>query len=668
MTKSSAAGGGLATRHVIVVYTVLAVAMTWPLPRLLGTEVAADLGDPVFNCWVMMWTSGQVLRTLGGDLNAIHDYWNGNIFAPEPLTIAYSEHLTPQMLQALPVYALTDNIVLSYNLLFLSTFVLSGVGTYLLVRELTARRAAAFLAGLAFAYAPYRFSQISHLQVLSTYWMPLALFGFRRYFAGSAERAADGAPRLAPLRVKPLAGASTALVLQNLSCGYYLLFFAPFAAAYCVYEMVNRRLLGSWRVWRSLTLAAAVVVAVTWPFLSPYLELRRSGDVGVRSIEESTQFSADTHAFGTAPEASRLLGTRVRAFPKGEGEGFPGFTVLAFAVVGISWGVRRGWRQAIAGSDSAWQRLLFGVWGLLVVIDLLALARLFTAGSLPFVVEGRPWRDAGPLLGALLVLLLAQPAMPAGRRLWRGAGASASGFFILAAIAASLLALGPNIMAGGQWIGRGPYIWLFEYVPGFDGVRVPARYLMLVTLFLAVLAGVGAAALLRVNRVAGLGLVVLGSAAILAESWIGPMPTNARLSPYGFELTSRDLQMGDEVSPLYRVLRDDPEKVVLIEFPFGEPSYEILSTFYAGYHRRPLVNGYSGFFPEGYLRRSNFLSRIPFDLEAATKALRSTNATHALVHEGAFADGRGHEVTDWLLSTGAQLVGSHDRMRLLRLR
>ena len=32
-------------------------------------------------------------------------------------------------------------------------------------------------------------------------------------------------------------------------------------------------------------------------------------------------------------------------------------------------------------------------------------------------------------------------------------------------------------------------------------------------------------------------------------------------------------------------------KVVVIEFPFGEPAYDIMATFYAGYHRKPLVNG-----------------------------------------------------------------------------
>jgi hypothetical protein len=558
-------------------YTAIAVAMTWPLVTRLGREIASDLGDPVFNSWVMMWTGGQVLAALGGDWNALHLYWHGNIFSPEPLTIAYSEHLTPQMLQILPLYAATGNIVLCYNLLFLSTFVLAGFGTYLLVRDLTGRPLAAFLAGLAFAFAPYRISQYSHLQVLSTYWMPLTLFALHRYFAMR--------------RTRPLVGAAAALALQNLSCGYYMLFFAPFAAAYSLFEMTRRRLLRDVRTWASLGLAALGVAAITWPFVSPYLEVRRAADVGVRTRDEVVQFSADVQAFGTAPELSRLWGERVRVYPKGEGEGFPGFAILALAIVGI--------------------------------------------------VSGR--------------------ATGGGHRTRADAI-----FFALAALAGGLLAFGPVIRFAGQDVATGPYALLFTYVPGFDGVRVPARYLMIVALFLSILAGFGAAALLA--RRPGTVLIAVASIVILAESWVAPMPTNVRMAPYGFELTPRQLLMGDDISPLYQWARDAPGKIVLIEFPFAEPAYDILATFYAGQHRRPLVNGYSGFFPEPYLRRATFLRKIPVDLEAATKALRSSGATHAIVHEGAIPDGRGHELSDWLLSIGAQLVMAHGTDRLFVIR
>jgi hypothetical protein len=566
------------TLRALIGYAAIAVVMTWPLTARLGSEIAWDLGDPVFNAYVMRWTGGQLLAALGGDFNALHQYWHGNIFSPEQLTIAYSEHLTPQMLQTLPIQAVTGNIVLCYNLLFLSTFVMSGFGTYLFVRDLTGRPLAAFVAGIAFAFAPYRISQYSHLQVLSTYWMPLALYGFRRYFATR--------------RVKPLVGAAAALTLQNLSCGYYLLFFPPFAVAYCLFEMIRRGLVRDLRTWVSLGVAAVAVAAITWPFAAPYLESRRNRDIGVRSREEVVQFSADVKAFGTASHFSHLWGERLRAFPKGEGEGFPGFTIVALAIVGL-----------IAG-------------------------------------------------GA---------AQPGGTRRTRADAL----FFCGVAIAAGLLALGPIVHVDGRPIGAGPYDLLFSYLPGFDGVRVPARYLMIVTLFLAVLAGFGAAVLL--TRRAGTALAAAACTMMLAESWVAPMWTNVRIASPGFELTPRELAMGDDISPIYRWARDAPGKIVLIEFPFAEPAYDILATFYAGEHRRPVVNGYSGFFPEAYLRRATFLRRIPDDLDAATKALRSSGATHAIVHEAAFPDGRGPELTNWLLGIGAPLVMTHGTDKLLVL-
>src|SRR5688572_16984191 len=188
--------------------------MTWPLVTQLPRGLAADLADPLFICWVLMWTGGQVLAAIGGDPGALARYWDGNIFHPDARTIAYSEHFTPQMLQILPLYAATDNILLCYNLLFLSTFVLSGVAVYWLVRDLTGSRLAAFVAGLAFAYSPYRLGQLSHLQILSSQWMPLALVGYRRFFATG--------------RLSALSGGAAAWLVQNLSCGYYLLFFSPF--------------------------------------------------------------------------------------------------------------------------------------------------------------------------------------------------------------------------------------------------------------------------------------------------------------------------------------------------------------------------------------------------------------------------------------------------------
>ena len=94
----------------------------------------------------------------------------------------------------LPIYAATRNPILSYNVVFLSTFVLSAIGMFLFVRELTGSSGAAFLAGLAFGFAPYRFGTLPHVQVLSSMWMPFVLLGFHRF--------------LDSRRIAPLAGAA----------------------------------------------------------------------------------------------------------------------------------------------------------------------------------------------------------------------------------------------------------------------------------------------------------------------------------------------------------------------------------------------------------------------------------------------------------------------------
>ena len=153
-------------------------------------------------------------------------WWNANIFAPHPLALAYSEHFLPQGLQALPVYRATNNPILGYNLVFLSTFVLSGLGMFLLGRELTGSRSAGFVAGLAYAFSPFRIASIPHLQVLSSAWMPFVLYGLRRHFTTG--------------RVRPLAGAAAAWIAQNLSCGYYLLFFSPVVVLYIAWELTTR--------------------------------------------------------------------------------------------------------------------------------------------------------------------------------------------------------------------------------------------------------------------------------------------------------------------------------------------------------------------------------------------------------------------------------------------
>src|SRR5262245_53258020 len=166
--------------------------MTCPIADGLGRDIPADLGDSLLNMWIMAWDAEAFVAMASGAMS-FDAFWNANIFHPSPLALTYSEHLIPQALQGLPFYIATGNITLAYNVVFLATFALSGLGMFLFVRELSGSARVGFVAGLFYAFLPYRLGQFPHIQTISSQWMPFALYGLRRYFDRGSSLALAGA-------------------------------------------------------------------------------------------------------------------------------------------------------------------------------------------------------------------------------------------------------------------------------------------------------------------------------------------------------------------------------------------------------------------------------------------------------------------------------------------
>ena len=122
--------------------------MTWPLITKIWNCIPKDTGDPLANSWIMAWDIHKIKTGLT-------DFWDANIFYPNKSTLAYSEHLIPNALIILPVYLVSNNIVFSYNFIFLLTFIMSGYGAYLLTRYLTGSSLAGIISGMIFAFAPF---------------------------------------------------------------------------------------------------------------------------------------------------------------------------------------------------------------------------------------------------------------------------------------------------------------------------------------------------------------------------------------------------------------------------------------------------------------------------------------------------------------------------------
>jgi hypothetical protein len=320
---------------------VVTVVMTWPVTAGINRDLPSDLGDPAFVTGVIAWGARHWLALLGGDFGAATSFWNAPIFHPEPLTLAYSEHFALHSLLTLPAYAVTGNAVLCYNLAFLSTFVIGGLGMYLLVREATGAgesfNPAAFVAGLAFAFAPYRIPTLPHLQILSSQWMPFVLLGLHRYLR---VQSVQGESPHRGSASNALAGAGAALWAQNMSSGYYMLYFTPFVALYVVTAMAVTGLWRRFAVWRDLAVAAAASFAATLPFAVPYLERTRGTR---RSVTEIATYSADLASWLTASPLMNVWGG-LQTFVRPEGSLFPGVTVVVLALIGIA----AGWRRSRA--------------------------------------------------------------------------------------------------------------------------------------------------------------------------------------------------------------------------------------------------------------------------------------------------------------------------------
>jgi len=638
-------------------FTVITVVMTWPLSSGPARFVVQDLGDPLLNCWILGWGADHLLQALRGDFAALAGFWHANIFHPEPLALAYSEHLFAQAVQILPVYALTRDLVLSYNLLFLSTFVLSALGAYLLVRELTGNAAAAFVAGLIYGFVPYRIAHFEHLQVLSSQWMPFALFFLRRYF----DRR----------RARWLTMAAAALVFQNLSCGYYLVYFSPFVAAYVLYEMATRGLIRDTRSWAALSAAGAAVALLTIPFLFPYLDLRWRG-AAVRAPGELDLYSADVFGYLTASQRLHLWGGLLRLAVKREGEVLLGFVPVALAIGGLAVHARRAWALAspVAGPVQSERWLARAA---------CAIGGIATAFTCVVLLAGRgaqALRGVSPYLAnisyiapvavvAWLVLLLLSPR---ARAFVHGVPGSPPLFYLAATAAAVYFSFGRTIRSMGQRVSnRTIYDWLYRYVPGFDGLRVPSRHAMLAALFLAVLAGFGAAALSGAGR-RGRALVFAAGVLFLVEAAAAPISVQTLAWPVQSAAASSQALSSADAGRIYQIVGTLPRDAVLTEFPFGVPEDEVRYMFFSTQHWRRLTNGYSGAFPDSYLRRRALLERPWANPEEAWAELLASGTTYAVVHEWAFPGTAGAEVSGWLRRRGARAIAAHQTDIIFALR
>jgi hypothetical protein len=486
-------------------FIAITIAITWPSALVLSSR-AIEHHDVFFNIWRLAWVH-HALSTSPSSL------FNANQFHPEPLVLAYSDAMLVEGLIAAPMFAAGLKPLLIHNLLLLGAIAASGIGMYALARHLWRNEAAAIVAGLVFAFAPYRFGHFMHMELQWTMWIPWAFWAMHRTL--ESGRAKFGI----------LTGVFIAL--QMLSSVYYGIFLVVLLPVVGTFQFLRVAPAARLRVAGAFAAGAVLAIAVAAVYSKPY---RAASDlVGVRDLPQIRMHSATTEAYRRVSHGNYLYGES--HWGKPELSLFPGYVPIALGLAAL-----------VLTRPSA--LLLSYVAGLLLAFD---------------------------------------------------------------------LSLGLNGLV---------YPLLQEHVGVFKGLRAPARASIFFLLFLAALAARGCVAVLRpVPTRVRLAVVSVLATVLMLEYWIEPV----RLERY------------PDRPPLYDFLARQPDGVVA-QFPVPDlnllPGHDARYAYMSIFHWKPMVNGYSGYYPASYLARMQRLATFP-DSDSIAQ-LRSDGVRYVVVHEGSY--------------------------------
>src|SRR6266567_1487461 len=102
-------------------------------------------GDSFLNLWILGWDLRALVHHPAAVLSG--RVFDANIFFPAAGTLTYSDHLLLQALAVAPIYALTGNLVLCYNVVLIGSLVCGALAMRAYVREISGGSPAAWVAG-----------------------------------------------------------------------------------------------------------------------------------------------------------------------------------------------------------------------------------------------------------------------------------------------------------------------------------------------------------------------------------------------------------------------------------------------------------------------------------------------------------------------------------------
>lgn len=235
--------------------------------------------------------------------------------------------------------------------------------------------------------------------------------------------------------------------------------------------------------------------------------------------------------------------------------------------------------------------------------------------------------------------------------------------YLLLVTVSFVLSLGTGEQFGGKQTSLYfPYRWLYDYVPGFHGLRVPARFGIMVVLGLSVLAGYGVSILYKwiegwssaakqnpKMRGAIKASVWLIAVSLVAIEYIS-IPTAVESAPYG-----------QKIPEVYRWLASQQDDIAVVELPLYTLSKEVWvearRAYYSIYHWKNLVNGYNGFFHNLHLQIAQELQDFPS--VRSLELLQGLGVDYVILHRTEFPEDQWKGLEEEIASLSQYLQEVH---------
>lgn len=635
----------------LLVYSLLTLVYLRPIWETYADHLTPDAGDPLFNLYILKWVGHAARCGFSG-------LWDAPFFYPTRGALALSDHLIGPGL----AIAWLPSPVAGYNLLLVAAFVLSGLAAWWVLEAGGCSFAAALLGGAMFAFAPYRWSQLNHIQILLAQWLPLTLWAWDRLLAERTARRA--AIFLAFYALHVLGGCYLAYMIH-----------VPLAMLLASRWAAEGRELVSRRALRVLLPAAAAAAALVAAIFVPYVLAARSLSLA-HGAEEVAKNGAALASYLSPPARTWLSPVQTlarlsqaerwrRPFMRAENALFPGLAASLLGALGL-WDLWRRHRRPAAALPVRRRAVLLALAGLAAA--LYVLGDVYTLGfdHGTFLGPWLPWATTGlwnalgtAFLAALGAWLWLRHRWGAGRIDWRSMDPWERGLAI-SGVACFLLSH-PLV-----------YMPLMRAVPGMSGMRVPARFATIVLWSLVFFAARGLDGLLDRIAPPGRERTSPGGEERISPGRRRPVLRAAVLAVLAaglaFEVAPRPLHWvyvprESDFPEVYRWLAAQRDIGALLDVPLRRNARETRTMYFSTAGWRPIVNGFSGFVPPSHEELADRIGWLPD--AAGLDLLRSLGVTHLVVRPPAVAGAREWEQS---LAGRADLVHASEDGRVYRLR